>query len=417
VKPTREIKKAYDIAVADLRSCYSEEGILAGRGQFSDYWGRDSFFASFGALDIGDDEIVKKNLSLFLEHTKEDGTVPLRVGEYNIIPKIAKNLFAIRIKGKSLEKFNRKIDKIEKKTIRRLRARYVNDRNKNFPLDSNSLFLVSFYYYLKKTKDKKFAKENFYMLEKILEKNFNRDKDYKLLLKNVHGSSWDDSLNIRGVSIYTNVCHCASIRSLWKIAKIINHKHADKYEKIYYKVKDKVNNKLWNGEYYSNFILGGKQIKIFSTAGNLLAMHWHVSDKDQALSIQDKIEKYGISKHVPSMTNYPKYPNKFVSLAFKSLGMSDYHNMGMCWLWLGAEDAIVKYKLGLRKKAFEVMQKMAKTIVKYNSVYEVYEQNGEPVNRLIYKSEASFAWSSGLFIMAYKTIFSRKKSVLKWDID
>ena len=52
---------ASDIATYNLHSCYSQFGILAGRHHFTDYWARDGFFASFGSLAIGDQEIVAKN--------------------------------------------------------------------------------------------------------------------------------------------------------------------------------------------------------------------------------------------------------------------------------------------------------------------------------------------------------------------
>jgi len=52
IKSNLVIKKARAIAADCLRRCYDANGIVAGRHQFNDYWARDSFFASFGALEI-----------------------------------------------------------------------------------------------------------------------------------------------------------------------------------------------------------------------------------------------------------------------------------------------------------------------------------------------------------------------------
>ena len=75
------INKAYSICKSILQSAYQENGINAGETHFSDVWLRDSCFASIGALCLKDIEIVKKALTKIIEHMKEDGQCPLRIGE------------------------------------------------------------------------------------------------------------------------------------------------------------------------------------------------------------------------------------------------------------------------------------------------------------------------------------------------
>ena len=48
------IRRAYQVAVRDLRACYNPEGIVAGRLHFNAYWARDGFWALFGSLALGD---------------------------------------------------------------------------------------------------------------------------------------------------------------------------------------------------------------------------------------------------------------------------------------------------------------------------------------------------------------------------
>ncbi len=422
-KPNRIMTRAFDIAKKSLRACYADRGIFAGTSHFDDYWARDSFFASIGALELGDHKIVKKNLNLFLEFMRKNGQLPLRIGTYNLAWKMLTkkaNMKIKRIKDSVFFSGPELANPIKnfKVNLKELEARYFNDRNKNFPVDVNSLFLVSAYYYIKKTKDKEFGHNNFSQFQKILNRNFRRNKKHDILLENQPGSSWDDSLNIMGESIYTNVCHCAAVRSMSKISSLLGkRKTAARYKEIFERVKKRINKKFWNGEFYSNFITKGNKFNVFSTAGNLLAVHWHIANKKQAQSIQKKIKEFGINEHVPSLTNYPKYPPNFVYLPFYFLGTYDYHNMGMSWLWLGAEDVIVKFKLGKKAEAFKTFEKMSNLIVKHNGVYEVYEQNGNPVNRFMYKSEVPFAWSSALFITAFHVLFKPEKSVIGWKLE
>jgi glycogen debranching enzyme len=71
--------QAIKIVTDSLRACYVANGIIAGPHHFTDYWARDGFFAAFGSLAIGDQEIVEEMLSLFFSHQREDGLIPYRI--------------------------------------------------------------------------------------------------------------------------------------------------------------------------------------------------------------------------------------------------------------------------------------------------------------------------------------------------
>ncbi len=60
--------------------------------------------------------------------------------------------------------------------------------------------------------------------------------------------------------------------------------------------------------------------------------------------------------------------------------------------------------VGMKKEALALLEKIASLIIGSNGVYEIYEKTGKPVNRLIYKAEFPFAWSSGLFVYAVKRL-------------
>lgn len=382
MKLSSEIKEAYKIACNDLKECYSEHGIYAGKIHFNEYWARDSFFASLGLIKIKEFNIVKKNLLFFLKYMKPNGQLPLRVTNYIFLLDYLK-FIGINIKGK-------------------LRGIYKEDKTFNLPQDPNPLFLITALEYIKASKDKNFAEKYFNDFKRIMEWSFSNDKDNDLLIEENYYCGWADCLRKSGKVLYTNVCFYKALISLAEISKMLNKKEKAKdYLEIANKVKDQINKIFWNKNYYIDWV-DTKKHNYFSTDGNVLAILWGVANKNQAKLIQNSIKKFQIND-VPSKTNYPKYSSNEISGIIKLFGMGDYHN-GLRWLWLGCIDVVAKFKLGMKKESSDLLNKISKMILKYGKVYEVYEADGSPVNRTFYKSEAPFAWSSALFIYAYHTL-------------
>jgi glycogen debranching enzyme len=373
------INKAYEIAKNVLRSNYKENGIYAGQRHFDDYWARDGFFASLGALELKDFEIAKKNLELFIKYQNKDGQIPLRIGTYNLIPKL------LGIKGE-----------------RELSARFKDDKNVSFPLDNNALFIITAYEYSKKSKDIYFIEQHIRHLELAIGWLLRKNRNY--LISEGAYSSWDDSIKYRGINLYTNVCFSKAAVCMSEIYSMLKKQKESKvFAEVAEKIREQINLNLWNNNYFSSFNFG-KRENYFNTAGNLLSILWNIADKDKALKIETYIEKNGINKYVPSLTNYPKYPKDLIYPSFYLINMQDYHNAGMCWLWIGCLDAIAKQKTGMKKEAKDLLNRIANKIVEYNDVFEVYEKSGKPVNRFFYKSEHHFSWSAGMFILAVKSV-------------
>lgn len=361
-----------------LRGNYKEHGIYAGKRHFDDYWARDAFFASIASLALNDLDIVKKNLELFIRFQKKNGQLPFRVGKYNILLKI----LGIKI-GKEIK------------------PRYKEDKNISLPLDQNLLFVIITSYYILKTRDKDFAKKYFKSLRKSIEWVSKYRKDFLLYERPYSG--WEDSLNIKGYTIYNNVLYHEALKVFSFICKIINeNRSANIFFKRAEEVKKKINWQFWNGEYYCSFV-NKKKHNYFSTTGNLLAIYFGVADKSQAKKIEKNIDKFGINEYVPSLTNFPKYPKIFIFTPFSLIGLSDYHN-GLCWLWLGCLNVITKARTGLKKEAMKLLYKISNIIIKYGGIYEIYEQSGKPVKRFLYKSEEDFSWAASFFILAYKEV-------------
>ena len=377
----KTIDKAGEIAISELRACYSHRGILAGLHQFSDCWARDSLFASLGSLSIKDYEIVRENLALLLTNQNRYGQLPIRVGDYFIGLK----MLGINLKQKP-------------------RPRYTQDKLSSYSVDQNSLAIIVAHEYLKRTGDKKFIFGNYERLKKAIGWNLSQDRDKDLLIEEGNYAGWTDSIRKQGKVLYTNVLHSQALLCMSKICSAQKKDAESKnYLELQKKLKSQINKLFWNGRYYSDWIDRGRH-DYFSTDGNLLAILYDIADRKKALSIEDCIEEFGINQP-PSKTNYPKYPLRILSLIDSLAGISDYHN-GMSWLWLGCLDVICKKKLGLKGESQRLLSEIAEIIIKYNGVYEVYEPDGNPVKRSFYKSEHPFAWSAGMFLYALNILKS-----------
>lgn len=382
----RNIASAYKIATACLRNCYSEYGILAGRTHFSDHWARDSFFASFGACKLKDFSIVKKNLQLFLKHQADDGQIPLRIGTYNLIPKM------LGLSGKQ-----------------ELKPRYTVDTilpNKAKATDPNSLFVIAFANYMRESEDIAFTKDNYKKIKKAIDWNFTQDDDGDLLLEDKGLTTWDDRTFKKGKVIYTNILHFKALEDFSFIASSVgDKKNSDEYKQLALAVKEKINPSFWNGTFYADMIEKDQRLDYFSFAGNSLAALW-LADREKIRKIEKAINVLNHNDNFSLKVVYPPYNISRTYLPNILLGFADYHTH-MLWPWIACF-----YSIGLNKvdksRSFRILENVAAKIVEYNNCYEVYEENGTPVNRWFYKSEQPFAWFAGSFIYACHELYKQK---------
>ena len=138
---TKEMQQAFAIASEKLRECYGEEGIRAGKNQFNNYWARDGFFSTFGAVHLHDYEIVKRMLDLFLTYQRKNGHLPRSLSRS---PWIRALTMGLRM---------------------HMKEHYFKGFLTYYSRDQNALFIIATWEYMKKSKDHNFVVKNF---EKIL---------------------------------------------------------------------------------------------------------------------------------------------------------------------------------------------------------------------------------------------------------
>lgn len=200
------IEEAIRIAAKGLRWCYRENGIISGSRLV--YWSWDSFFASLGALTLGDQDIVKKNLSYYLKYQNEEGLLPKR---------IANPYYIFRFIGIPI-----------RETPERQKPNYWNSYYTAPSLTQNPTFIIALHAYLESTDDWEFAKANYPKLKRIL-KYLENNKHKHGLLKEGLGGGWAESVLKRGAVAFTNVCYARSLECMHGICLKLEHNEDASY--------------------------------------------------------------------------------------------------------------------------------------------------------------------------------------------
>jgi len=365
-----KIKKAY--AIRELRGCYDTHGIVAGRHHFSDYWGRDGFFACFGALALGDYKIAEKMVDLFYSHQNSRGLIPYRLMNAPITL------------GQYLGK--------ERKRYEYPRPTYKLRNIYQEVFDGTTLAVI----FLSKLglMGRKISKERIQQTKKAFTYLEKKEK-YGLLWDGIM-AEWNDSADKFGNLLYSNIIYWYSLDQFNKLLKKRGEQGASLVKKQE-DVAKAIRGRLWNGKYFADWN-DYKRQDYFYPYGNLLAVTWGFTSRQESEAIIEECNRVKIAFTLE--TNSPAYPFWRIDLLQHLIGMGNYQNKSMLWWQPAAAYVAALNKLGKKKEAKKQIELMSEQILKYNGVYECYERNGKPVQKLLYKSEQPFAWSAGMFIWA-----------------
>src|SRR5205807_8540080 len=164
------IRRAYGVAVRDLRACYNPDGIVAGRLHFNAYWARDGFWAVFGALALGDHGQARAELETFTEYQFPSGKFPVRV----------------EFVGHHFTGYN---------TLRS-RPKVVGRAGGIFadPIDPTALYLIAAREYLQRTGDMSFCERFDPVMDRAIRWLGRHDHDGDGLIESYWLADWMDSI-------------------------------------------------------------------------------------------------------------------------------------------------------------------------------------------------------------------------------
>lgn len=353
---------------------------MASVDHFSDFWARDSFYASWGLLETGEYEQVKSNLELFIRYQKRNGHIPRRIDRFIVLLKY----LGLKIRRKKLKP--------------RYTGVYICPA-----LDANILFIITCYKYIQASDDTEFLNRNSRAILNAMK--WLKRYEKKGLLDEGLFANWADIIIKKGKVLYTNILYAEALDNMGKIGGLLQKSGwKDKYIRKSRAIKKRINRKFWNGNYYVDWICKKKKYDYFSTDGNVLAMLFDISDKEQNKNIIEYIERYRLDE-IPMKTNYPSYSWWRVKLIMRIVGAPGYQNNSTSWLWLGCIYAVALYRNGYKKKAERIYRKISAKIKEFSKVYELYASSGAPYKGWYWRSASSFAWSSGLYLWMHTIVY------------
>lgn len=378
-------EKASIIALSDLRSCYTREGILASHVNFSNYWARDTFWASLGMLETGSEkEIrqVKKSLELFMKYQRSDGKIPRKIAlDYN-------GLKYLGLKTKR----------------RKPRPIYTSPISFFYSTDNDLLFVLAFQKYFEVTGDENFARDNFQKMERSLSFYGEAGLVRESLVHENGLATWMDSVFKNGFVLYTNCLWYGAVRELESLSGKLRIIPKSNNIPSSPEILKQIQKLFWLNDkrYFADNISSYKPQKYFDLAGNLLAVIFKIANGKQTESIFSMIEKIR-NRNALHPINAPLYPFWKINPVTRLFGIADYHN-GISWSWLEALLSIAKNKAGKIKEAEVDLENFAKIVVRNGHVHETYFLDGRPFDHPRWKSAVPFAWGAGLFLWAAKLL-------------
>lgn len=373
------ITKGYEIAARDLRACYNPDGIVAGRTHFNAYWARDGFWGVFGSLELRDFDQVRNHLEFFAKAQLPSGELPAKIeyldhpiGHYHTRRMEPKRIFRI---GQSLFK----------------------------PVDPAALFVIAIWQYYRHTLDRKFLQEFAPVAERAVRWLERHDRDNDLLLETGSLSDWMDSVLKSGKILNINVLYAKSVANIASIFEEMNNRRkAAEYRKLANELYERIRLVFWNGEFFVDWIKGGKAGG-FVADGNVLAILFGIASEDQTATIFSYISKHRLNFSHPLVTVWPAYRLTQILPNYTLFGMADYHS-ALIWPWIGSLHSLNKFRHGHKELALDELATIASWYVKHEAVYEIYNRQGNPVDRRFYQAEQPFAWNAACFIYAAKSM-------------
>lgn len=369
------IRRAYAIAVRDLRACYNPDGIVAGRLHFNAYWARDGFWALWGALALGDTGQALAQLNTFMHFQRPSGCVPVRV---EFVRHSLGGYHQLRARPK---------------VIGRAGGIFAD------PVDPNALFIIAAAMYLDRTRDAAFRERFHPVMERALAWLRARDRDGDGILESHFLSDWMDSILKADKVFNINVTYYAGLRASQAIKRALgDHDGAARAGQAADRVRERLHAVFWNGDYFTDWVRGSRRGG-FSSDGNVLALLFRAATREQAARILGYIADRGLDRETPLRTCDPVYPVWRVFPLYILAGIPDYHRR-LIWPWLGTLLAVSKDRFGDRVGALADLARIGSWYLRWNAVNEVYTPDGAPLSRRFYGAEVPFAWNAGVYVYA-----------------
>lgn len=382
--------KGLRIAMANLLAGVEKRQLLdgqekmvlcAGLRNFREPWARDFGFASFGLVELGQLQVVKEGLEVFLIYQRSTGQFPVKIHSTSIFDRYLHSLF-----------------QREQPTHAPIKPKYVTAHN-TISLDGNALLIIAALNYVARSGDDEFARTHWSALKQAVTWLEDHALEADGLLHQAAFADWADSIARSGRVLYTNVLYWKALHELALAAS--QYGNADDetlFSQKAQQLKASINDHFWRpdlGYYVTNQVFDN-----LSSSGNLLAIAWDMTTPEQADAILDCMDEFDMANPVPTQVVHRAYPHKSVALENRLGGIANYHTSA-AWLWLGAWHVIALARRESLMEAELLLYRLSKVIVRDGTIHEVYGTDGFHLSSFWYTSEAPLTWSAGMVVYAH----------------
>jgi glycogen debranching enzyme len=378
------------IQIRRLTHSRSKEIVHAGYRNFSESWARDFGFAAYGLLALKQYNPVKETLEAFLWHQTREGQLPVKLHSVDVVTRFLHSYFGREQPNEML-----------------LKPKYLSGHGAP-SLDGQALLIIAALAYTQETGNIPFLENHWEELKLAMRwlENYRTGPPGDPLLHQGSFADWADSIARRGRVLYTNVVYWKALSEMAIAATRLNLQQ----EAVQYFVKAEnvlraVNKYFWRNDL--GYFVTSDVLTQLSSDGNLLAIAWGLTKREQAESILMVMEAARMAEPVPTRVTYPSYPRQLIALENILGGMAIYHTSAS-WLWIGAWHIIALVRTGHLDAAQQLVSRILSVIIQDRQVNEVHAPNGKPLSNMWYTSEAPLTWNAGMVIYACR-IFESKK--------
>jgi glycogen debranching enzyme len=373
-----------------LTNNLSKEVVHAGYRNFSESWARDFGFAAYGLLTLKQYNPVKETLEAFFWHQTPEGQLPVKLHSVGVVTRFLHSFFEREQPNEVL-----------------LKPKYLSGHGAP-SLDGQALLIIAALAYTQETGNISFLENHWDALRMAMRwlENYRKAPEEDPLLHQGAFADWADSIARRGRILYTNIVYWKALSEMAIAATRLNLKQ----EAVSYFVQAETVLRAINRHFWRNdlgYFVTSDELTQLSSDGNLLAIAWGLTKREQAESILTVMENAKMAEPVPTRVTYPSYPRQLIALENLLGGMASYHT-NASWLWIGAWHIIALVRAGHMEEAQKLVARMLAVIVRDRQVHEVHAPNGAPLSSMWYTPEAPLTWNAGMVIYACH-IFENKR--------
>ena len=363
--------------------------LCAGHRNFREPWARDLSFALFGLMEIGEAETARESLEVFLHFQKPSGQFPIKCRTTSVFDRYLHSLL-----GRN------------QPTHSPLRPKYISG-HRTISLDGNGLLVIACFNYASYSGDIEFIRTNWEKIKQAVYWLEGQALAESNLLYQEAYSDWADSLARTGYVLYTNVIYWKVLSEMADFSpKIGSTDDVEQWKEKASLTKKAIETEFWRADL--GYFITSKEFENFSSAGNLLAIAWELTRKEQSDGILKAMDEFEMSEPIPSKVMQGVVPEKYIAVENRLAGIPEYHTQAS-WLWLGAWHAISLVKEGRLIAADDVLERILYIVARDKIVYEVYGIDGNFLSTRWYTAEAPLTWSAGMIVYAYHYFDLHKK--------